>query len=518
MEPPREPRLPEHPALLILGAGGGAIALLGALARRGLEGVVVDPRGLGWVDGGGGTRLVGLPGRGRREGEGAMELLRSAQHVVRATPVALPLARGESRIQALSVRVRHSLQRLRIVRGEWPSPRQLDGEQRALLLPGLRFGNERSTRALYAALVEGQRLVELRALEARFARAPVLTRTELLGLAPQAAGGSAIATLRDRLDGTTREILVWAIVDASGAWSSRALAALDLPACPAPADRSILGATLPHRVDAAARCLDARGERAWEILPALGGMCVSTRIRREPGQDPDASPDEAEISAVAEFIADAFPGLEESRALCWKIPLDEDREPGPRALRPLGRIAGVSLFRLRAGNIALQARIAREAAARLGAKSRGGKPAESSPRGHLPGGDIATVAGAEASLRALGLEPVQARWMVLRYGSLCEPILEMEGGDSPLGSAGFPLACELAWLYHHEGTRTLSDLLRSWHLPEIVGGFAEERRVVDAILMRMTRLAGWSPARQEREAKRWWRERALRWTTREGAP
>ncbi|GAB4367709.1 MAG: glycerol-3-phosphate dehydrogenase [Acidobacteriota bacterium] len=509
---------------LILGGGITGVATAHRLARLGWSPLLIEPRDLAWGTSSRSSRLIHGGLRYLAHGELRLvrralaerrALARIAPHLVRPTPMLLPLGRGEPlrwRTFAPAGVVAYDLLAGR--RG-WPRGRTIGRDEAETLVPGLRLGDERRVRVFYDGVTDDRRLTLVTAMAAREAGAQVVGRCELLGL--EATEHGARARLRDLVSGQTLDVVVRSVVNATGPWVDRVrqrYGATRRGRLVRPSRGSHLA--IPWRIDAAMLVPHPRDGRVGFFVPTATGMIVGTTDVADEG-DPDAvrpSPDE--IAYLEELADDGIPGMAGRERTAWAglRPLAES--PGPtnalsRAARyVMESVEGIPFLSIVGGKLTLHRVMARDAVRRLrphlGTPPRPARP----DTAHLPGGDLATLAGLEARLRATGLDPTQARWMVSRYGSQAEAVLGDEP-PAPLGRGSIPLACEVGWAVREEGARTLSDVLLRWRLPELALDAEDETRIARAALTLLAHRLGLGSARAERERARWERERRAVW-------
>ena len=512
---------------LVLGGGITGVATAHELALRGYTTLLVEPRDLAWGTSSRSSRLVHGGLRYLAHGELRLvhqalaerrALARLAPHLVRPTPMLLPLHRGEPLRWRMFAPIGVRAYDLLAGRRGWPGARTITGEQAETLVPGIRLGDESRVRVFYDGVTDDRRLTVVTALAARAAGARIATRCELMTLS--AAPGGARAELRDLLGGEVLRVTVRALVNATGPWIDRTRARYGIGSgrgLVRPSRGSHLA--LPHRIDAAVLVPHPRNGRVGFLVPTATGLIAGTTDIADDG-DPDAvRPTRGEIEYIEELLSDVLPGAGEQPRTAWAglRPLAESAGPTNALSRAARYVVetheSIPVLSIVGGKLTLHRAMGRDAA-RTVARRIGppGRPARPRPP-HLPGGDLATAAGLEARLRARGLDAEQARWMVGRYGSLAERVLGDER-PTPLGRGAVPLTCEVAWAVREEGVRTLSDLLLRWRLPELATDGREEEAIARRALGLLGERMGFGSARAARELERWRRERAAVW----GAP
>ncbi len=510
--------------VLILGGGITGVATAHALALRGCSVLLVEPRDLAWGTSSRSSRLV--HGGLRYLAQGELRLVRQAlaerralarlaPHLVRPTPMLLPLHRGEPwhwrAFAPLGVRAYDLL----AGRRGWPPARMITRDQAETLVPGIRLGDEPRVRVFYDGVTDDRRLTIVTALAARDAGARIATRCELMTIV--AAEGGARAELRDLLSGQTARVTVRAVVNATGPWVDRTRHRYDVGhgrSLVRPSRGSHLA--LPHAIDAAVLVPHPRDGRVGFLVPTTTGMIAGTTDIADESDPDTVHPDADEIAYLEELLDDALPGAGDRPRAAWAglRPLAESAGPTnalSRAARyVVENLEGIPFVSVVGGKLTLHRVMGRDAA-RTVARRIGGPRGPSRPfPPHLPGGDVATAAGLAARLSARGLAPEQARWLVGRYGSLAESVLG-DGRPDPLGAGPVPLTCEVDWAVREEGVRTLSDLLLRWRLPELAADRDDERRIARNALGLMAVHLEFGSARIEREHDRWMRERAAVW-------
>jgi glycerol-3-phosphate dehydrogenase len=514
-------------ALDVLVLGGGLSGCLAAweLAGVGLRTALVERHDLGWGATGRWLRLLEggldptLSGRWREARARVFErgrMVRAAPHMVRPCPVVLLGEAAAGRLASAWLELGPRLQaRLGARREGWPGLRKVDRDTLRALAPQLAPGGEGPWLLDHDALTDGRRLVVLLALAARASGAEVLTRCEPVDLVPGPDKRVARVTLRDRLTGRLARVGTRLVVNATGAWIdvTRRWAAVD------GADRPLLEPAwsevvlLESPTVAAVRQLRwGRPERGF-LAPSLDDHAVlHVPLRWEASRsfDPEGAPPDGRP-----------PGRTETRLRQHLgAPTDRVRSSVPQALREGGRHAawGRVVVEKAAGGWWIdlvpahptlrwwQARhVVRRALRLLGAA-----PADEGPR-PIPGGDVTSIAGEEASARGRGLTPGLARWLVRRHGSRWIAVMRSyDGGPGPGGEETPLTGAELEWSFEEEGARTLADLFWRWRLPEL---FSADRRdeewdVARRFAQHAARRWAWRDARLEAEWRRWQRERA----------
>jgi len=516
--------------VLVLGAGitGGAVAR--ELVRRGWSVAVVERRDPGWGTSGRSTRLVhgglrylagGRVGLVRAALAARLELAREAPHLVRPVPFLLPApgsgAGMTARFLPLFERLYDLLARPR--RG-WPPPREIERDQAVLLVPGLSPGllPER-VRIFYDGVTDDRRLTVLTAVAAAREGAVLLTRTEVVRV--EAAGDRrARVTVRDGLTGELARSRVRAIVSATGPWADATRRQLGLPAR-GPLLRPTRGSHLlwPARAEGGAVLVHPADGRVLLAVPTEGGLLLGTTDVDDDRAPDEILPPEEDLRYLAIAAGRLLPELPvpPRAAFAGLRPLlagpgHPDRL-SRRARVVVERLEGIPVLHLVGGKLTLHRPMARRLATHL-AREIGPPPAGERPPGLLPGSPVATAAGETAAARAAGLDPVQATWLVRRFGTLWRQVVETPmSGDPrrPLGEGAVPLAGELVHAVREEGARTLADVLARLRLPEIARNGDDEEEMALSALALLGGELGWGPGRRERELERWQRERDRTW-------
>lgn len=513
-----------HFDVLILGGGITGCAAARRLALDGLSVLLVEPRDFGWGTSGRSSRLIhgglrylasGRVGLVRAALHQRWALVQAAPHLVRPCPFVLPFPKRGRPWWRLAARTGVWLyDQLSRPRRGWPRPRPIDRAQVEALLPGARFPAGTAFLLYHDAATDDRRLTLLTALDARRAGARLAPRCELVAL--DAAGrGEALATLRDSLDGALVRVRVRAVVNATGPWADRVRRSLGV-ALRRPLVRPTRGAHLMVALPAHAALLTRHPADGRIVLtvPTFGGFLVGTT-----DEDDERSPDRVRATAedvayLEEFLEQIYPDAREAvRA-------------GFAGLRPLAAgvghpdrlsrrhriftqaVAGVVCLSVIGGKLTAHRAMARDLSRRLkalrGIRGAGSRPG---PSPFLPGGDLGSIEGEQGAATAAGLSPLQAKWMVGRYGSLWRDVLGSEPeGSLPVGAEDVPLRGEIRWSVEVEGVRTLSDLMLRWHAEEIS---EDPLGLAQACLGLLAALEGWSSSRQERELERWRREREM---------
>lgn len=496
--------------VLVLGGGMTGAAAARDLAGRGARVLLVEPIDFGWGASGRTVRLASAGADSRAPVFGPASaalrrervlLARAARHLVRPTPVAVFAQRREGWARRLLTRGVGVLRARRPATG-WPAPRTLTPQQAELALPGFKLSRAAPLRVYFDALVEDRRLCLVTALDARRAGAALAPRCDVTGL-EAGPRRRALAEIRDRITGDTAVVTIRSVINATGPWVDQTRRAFDVGR-EAPRFDLRRGARL-----VGARCVEAgavfdhpRDGGTVVLAPAFEGVLAAPRPRAGGAVVADEDP-AAGAARLQEALEHAFGGPPTPIRAGFAA-----TDVVAKAPRLVAETAfGVPFWSLAGGDL-LGARLAAlRAGDRLAAAIgpfRGSTPA---PAGFLPGGDIASVAGEEAAARADGLSPLQARWIVGRYGSLWRDLLREPGGAAPLGAGEFPLASEVVWAVRSEAARTLSDLLMRWRTPEIVDDRASESALVHAAEAALAGECSWSALRRERERARWERER-----------
>jgi glycerol-3-phosphate dehydrogenase len=260
--------------------------------------------------------------------------------------------------------------------------------------------------------------------------------------------------------------------------------------------RRATGVVVPLPVEAALTFRRPRDAGRVTIAPVFGGALVSG-----PPDGGLPSGRAADVARLEEALRTLGADSGAPRGTFSRPFTDADR---PGLARETAR--GVPFWSVAAGSPLFHRLAARRAAERLEAQLGPFPDARPRPRGHLAGGDIASLAGEAAAVRAAGLSPRQARWLVERYGSRWRDVVEL--GDEPLGNDEVPVRGEVAFAVAQEGARTLSDLLLRWRAPELAEP-GEEGLLAEAALSELARREAWPEPRRQRERLRWNRERAL---------
>lgn len=516
---------------LVIGGGITGVACAHAFALLGWDTALIERRDLAWGTSGRSSRLIhgGLRYLAQAEFRVVRASLQErralavrAPHLVRPTPFLLPLGRGESWAWRTFAPLGVRLYDLLAGKESWPRARTIARDEAEILVPGLDLGPRDRVMAYYDAVTDDRRLTEITALAASGAGARIATRVEVVTVEPSAAGFASVA-LRDSITGDESRVRARAIVNATGAWADETRRRLGL-ATKRALVRQSRGAhlTYPWRIDGAALVPHPRDGRVGFLVPTATGMIVGTTDDAD-----DVAPDRVAASAediayLEELVRSALPHLPVEPCAAWAglRPLVNVSGATSRVTRDarvtIEEVAGIPLLSLVGGKLTLHRRMAQDAARALGRRLGAPRRPPATSEGHLPGGDIPSVAGHEARLRARGYDALQARWLCARYGSLAESMLDRAPAPhEALGEVGIPLEAELLWAVEQEGVRTLSDLLMRWRVPEIARDADDESAIEARALALLARDAGFKPARIERERERWRRERALIWG---GAP
>lgn len=528
------PHLDEtHVDVVVLGGGLTGCLITWELAARGLLVVQVERRDLGWGATGRWLRLFDgglsplLAGRVREARDAVRErgrLVRMAPHLVRPCPVVLLGQRHGRRVsRAWAARAPSLLSRLGAARDGWPDARPVERATIESLLPDFVMGDDGDHLLIHDALTDGRRLVVALAAAARGSGATVLTRCEPVALeADEGARGRARMSLRDQLTGAVATLSTRLVVNATGAWidRTRRWAGTERAGHPLVRPVQALATVLDAPAAAAVRWL-TRGDRGRVVAaPSADDHAVLQALL--PGSSSRSRDPESPIAPAGRpnpYTSELrlrF-GVGSVRARC-AVPLAAPELPElagyGRALSD--RVAGIGWIDAVPGAPVLRWRLAREVttrvARRLGARRTTVRAA------NVPGGDLTSLPGEEASARGQGLAPALARWLVRRFGSRW-PVVVRDADAAQLAAAGWegpPLTgAELRWSFREEGARCLADLLWRWRLPELVSSRADENEW--ELARRLAAVAAaefrWSDGRLEGEWRRWQRERALAYDT-----
>ena len=463
--------------LLVVGGGvsGAGVAL--DAASRGLSVVLVEKDDLAFGTSRWSSKLVhgglrylasgdvGLALESARERDALMR--RTAPHLVRPLPMAVPVGVGLGRRDALLVdaghRVADVLRRgVGTPRSVLPRPRRVGVEEAVRLLPGVR------REGLQGALVgwDGQleddaRLVVGLARTAAAHGASVLTRVRALSVDGEGAD------VRDALTGETARLPARAVVNATGVWADVLSPATRLR--PSKGVHAVLRATsLGSPVAAMTVPVPGEANRYVFALPHPDGL-VHVGLTDDPlhGPLPEVPPvDRAEVRFLLDTLS---AGLE--------VPLAEDDVVGTYAgLRPLvagseGRTADLSrrhavtrddsgAWTLVGGKLTTYRRMAQDAVDRvtdLPCRTR-----------DLP------LVGATGPLP----RGVPAR-LVRRYGSEAGEVaaLARDARDLAPVAPGVPvLGVELRWGVRAEGALSTEDLLERRTRLSLVDAWADAAR------------------------------------------
>jgi len=516
--------------VLVLGAGITGSAVARELVRRGYSVALVERRDPGWGTSGRSTRLVhgglrylagGRVGLVRAALAARLELAREAPHLVRPVPFLLPPPGSGAGLTARALplveRIYDLLARPR--RG-WPPPREIERDQALLLVPGLvpRLVPER-VRVFYDGVTDDRRLTVLTAVAAHREGAVVLTRTEVVRVETDGDGRARVA-VRDGLSGALARARVRAIVAATGPWADATRRQLGLAS-----DRPLLRPTRgshvlwPTRAEGGAVLVHPVDGRVLLAVPTEGGLLLGTTDADDDRPADEIVPPGEDLRYLEAAARRWLPGLPASPRAAFAGLRPLLAGPGHpdrlsrRARVIVERLEGIPVLHLVGGKLTLHRPMARRLAACL-ARAIGPPPARERPPALLPGCPVATAAGETAAARAAGLSPVQATWLVRRFGTLWRQVVETPmAGDPhrPLGEGEIPLAGELVYAVREEGARTLGDVLARLRLPEIARDREDEEEMALEALAILGGELGWGPERRERELDRWHRERARAW-------
>ncbi|MDQ7008160.1 MAG: glycerol-3-phosphate dehydrogenase/oxidase [Acidobacteriota bacterium] len=499
--------------LLVVGGGISGCAVAREAAREGLRVGLIERRDFGSGTSGRSSRLI--HGGLRYLAAGRLSLVRRAlherwvlhqslPHLVRPLPFILPLEPSASwRWRALATAGLAIYDRLARPPGAWPSSRSIPPEQAAALLPPeTRF--ETGTRFLlyHDAVTDDRRLTLLVALAARSHGAWLGPRCELFGIEPEGPG-SARATVRDTLTGEIARCSVRALVNATGPDVDRFRQKVGLPGT-RPLVRPTRGAHLVVPAAAGAALIDQHpgDHRVVLAVPQAETLLLGTTDDDDRRPASRVQPTAGDIRYLEQMLEHRFPGLEPRTAFASLRPLVEgaghpDRlSRGHKVFRE--KVAGIPCLTVAGGKLTTHRRVGRSVA-RAAAQVLGHGRLRAEPGQELERSGGENPQSLEASVVAAGHSPEQARWWVGLYGARWQRVLAT-GAAQPLTARGYPFEAEITWALQHEALRTLSDLLFRWRLPE---WDPDAERTARRTLAVMTRIAGWSPVRSEREWKRW---------------
>lgn len=479
----------EQVDVLVLGGGVTGCGIALDAASRGLSVALVEKADLAYGTSRWSSKLVhgglrylatgdvGLALESARERGILME--RTAPHLVRSLPMAVPLGRDVSRADALLVDGGHHAADIlrRVVgtsRATLPMPRHLGVAETVRLLPAVRRDGLRGARLNWDGQLEDDaRLVVALARTAASYGARILTRTQAVR-----ADGTG-ADVRDTLTGASLRLRARAVVNATGAWADTLAPQTRLR--PSKGVHLVLPAlVLGH--PAAAMTVPVPGERNRYVfaLPTADGL-VHVGLTDDPltGPLPEVPP--VEDSEIA-FLLDTL-----SRGL--ELPLTRSDVVGSYAgVRPLlageqGRTADLSrrhsvsqgddgLWTVLGGKLTTYRRMAQDAVDRLT-----DQPCRTAS---LP------IVGAAGRV-APGLPPR----LVRRYGSEAADVAALAAHDPRLLEPVVPgvpvLGVELRWGVVAEGALLAEDLLERRTRVSLVDAWHEALRpAAEAALLTRT--------------------------------
>ena len=374
----------------------------------------------------------------------------------------------------------------------WPAPRQVSAEAMQILLPGVCLQGTGEIPMIHEAVADVRRLSEVVAMAAARRGGDVWTRCEVIAVdALSSASGPLLSVqIRDGLTGTIVCIEARSLVLAVGIDTDRVRRTFGW------GTEDLLEGEIVQHETVLRRTIDAGAgiDCDAEILPGRRSALI---VDRRDGRTRDV---------LEQLFGVAAPSIQSRRvsrfAVMKKRKADKSFGDGSATMEMrhgvlcFTVVGGSAVFHRSAGRA-----VARRIAAALGSKTS----ASDRPSLLVPGGDMISAEGETAAARARGLSFEQAEWLVRRYGSLWKSVLEMsQERDIALGASAIPLACEVGWAIEHERVRSLSDLMASWHAPELG---VDEERLLDDTASAMAHRLSWNDARLEREIARWRRER-----------
>lgn len=496
---------------LVLGGGLTGAATARELSTRGARVALIEPVDFGWGGSGRGARLaVGAfpvsPWANPRLTRALLQerslLARSARHLARLVPILSTRVSPIGWNARASMAKENLLARLFRSRG-WPPSRTVTTRQLKTLLPGFDTPPAQASRIFFDAQFEDRRLALLTALEARRCGAVLASRCDVLSL-ESAQPGFAWVEIRDRLTGETVCLRIRALINATGPWIDRTRRFFDVtPQNPLFETRRAVRLVIPHPIEAGLLLRHPEDNRPVLVAPAWGGLVVSAlpNLSKRNHSDQTAPEDPS-------YLEPLLAGLFSINLPPPRVQFTATRVAATRPGLVREKHAGIPFWSVVSGTPLLNRLTAKSAAQRLASEL--GPFSARRPRslGYLPGGDIAGLAGEEAAARADRFSPLQARWLVSRYGSLWREVVDRPEAREPIGPGEIPLRGEIAWAVHQEEARTLSCLLLRWRLPEIAANRADERSIAAAAAAELAQCLDWPLSRREREATRWEKERA----------
>ncbi|QYC43524.1 Aerobic glycerol-3-phosphate dehydrogenase [Nonomuraea coxensis DSM 45129] len=455
--------------VLVVGLGAtGAGAALDA-AARGLRVAAIDAHDLAFGTSRWSSKLIHGGLRYLAKGqvgvahESAVErgvlLRRTAPHLVRAHPYALPLTPAVSRRQAALVMTGYRLgdalrAAARTPRRLLPGPSRLDAARARTLLPVAPAGSLRGALLSWdGRLVDDARLVVAIARTAAARGARVLTRCRALRLT--SSGGWTTAAVRDELTGEEFEIRARTVINATGVWAGTLDPGVRLR--PSRGTHLVLRpGTLPGLIAGVHLPLPGETSRFALVLPQPGGR-VYVGLTDEPvdGPVPDVpeAPEE-DVTALLEVlnevlgtrvtreaVAGAYAGLRPLLAA-------DGSEDGGRTADLSRRHAVLSeggLVTIVGGKLTTYRRMAEDAVDR--AVSCGNLRAGPSNTRRIP------LVGAEPR----AADGVPAR-LTERYGGEAAAVHDLVRAHPEEVGLGITVG-ELLWSVRHEGALDESDLL-----------------------------------------------------------
>ncbi|MEV4555316.1 glycerol-3-phosphate dehydrogenase/oxidase [Nonomuraea wenchangensis] len=461
--------------VLVVGLGAtGAGAALDA-AARGLRVAAIDAHDLAFGTSRWSSKLIHGGLRYLAKGqvgvahESAVErgilLRRTAPHLVRAHPYALPLTPAVSRRQAALVMSGYRLgdalrAAARTPRRLLPGPSRLDAARARTLIPVAPAGSLRGALLSWdGRLLDDARLVVAIARTAAARGARVLTRCRALRIS--ASGGGMTVAVRDELTGEEFEIRARTVINATGVWAGTLDP--DVRLRPSRGTHLVLRpGTLPGLIAGVHLPLPGETNRFALVLPQHDGR-VYVGLTDEPVEGPVPDVPEApeeDVTALLEVlngvlgtrvtreaVAGAYAGLRPLLAADG----GEDDAAGGRTADLSRRHAVLSeggLVTVVGGKLTTYRRMAEDAVDR--AVSSGNLRAGRSRTRRIP------LVGAEPPATGAA-DGVPAR-LTERYGGEAAAVHELVRAHPEEVGLGITVG-ELLWSVRHEGALDASDLL-----------------------------------------------------------